>query len=72
MKVVAIKDSRTGKYYAGCNKSPAQTLLGAQLYKSKATAENVINKSVNFHLHGGGEPEIVDVVLEEDRNNLER
>ena len=63
MKVVAIKDSRTGKYYAGCNKSPAQTLLGTQLYKSKATAENVIEKSVNFHIR---EPEIVDVTLEED------
>lgn len=63
MKVVAIKDSRTGKYYAGCNKSHAQTLLGAQLYKSKATAEKVIEKSVNFDIR---EPEIVSVTLEED------
>ena len=62
MKRVAIKDSRTGKYYAGCNKSHAQTLLGAQLYKSKAAAENVIAKSINFDIR---EPEIVDVILEE-------
>ena len=64
MKVVAIKDSKTGKYYAGCNKNMTQTLLGAQLYKSRATAENVIEKSVNFHVT---EPEIVDITLEEDR-----
>ena len=65
MKVVAIKDSRTGKYYAGCNKSHAHTLLGAQLYKSKTTAENVIAKSINFDIR---EPEIVDVVLKEEND----
>lgn len=64
MKVVAIKNSKTGNYYAGCNKTPAKTLLGAQLYKSRAAAENVIEKSINFHIR---EPEIVDVTLEEDR-----
>ncbi len=62
MKIVAIKDSRTGEYYAGCNKSHAKTLLGAQLYKSKAAAENVMATSINFDIR---EPEIVDVVLEE-------
>lgn len=64
MKVVAIKDKKTGQYYAGCNKSLAQTLLGAQLYRSTKTAENVIAKSVNFYI---ADPEIVNVVLEEEK-----
>lgn len=68
MKAVAIKDNRTGKYYAGYGKSHAKTLLGAQLYKSRAAAENVMAKSINFDIR---EPEIVDVVLEEE-DNLER
>ncbi len=62
MKVVAIKDKETGQYYAGCNKSLAQTLLGAQLYRSAKAAENVIAKSVNFHI---ADPKIVNVVLTE-------
>jgi uncharacterized protein YegP (UPF0339 family) len=68
MKVVAIKDSKSGQYYAGCNKKLSQTLLGAQLYKSAKTAQNVINKSINFHIL---EPEIVNVVLEEEQKQTE-
>ena len=40
MEVVAIK-FKSGKYYAGCNKSDASTLLGAQLYKNEKN--NMIN-----------------------------
>ncbi len=68
MKAVAIK-FKNGRYYAGCNKASASTLLGAQLYKSKAAAENVIKKSVNFPYHFYESPEreveIVEVELRE-------
>lgn len=63
MKAVAIK-FKNGRYYAGCNKASASTLLGAQLYKSKATAENVIKKSVNFP-HYETDMKIVEVELKE-------
>ena len=61
---VAIK-FENGTYYAGCNKSNAQTILGAQLYKSKKTAQNVIDKSVNFPLHAGQSCTLVEVELKE-------
>ena len=50
MIVVAIRDRVSGNYYAGCNKNLAQTLLGAQLYKSRKVAENVVRKSINFNI----------------------
>lgn len=46
MVVIKFND---GTYYAGCNKSNARTLLGAQIYKSEKVARNVMNNSVNFH-----------------------
>ena len=47
MEVVAIK-FKSGKYYAGCNKEDASTLLGAQLYKSEKMARVTIMKSINY------------------------
>ena len=62
MRCVAIKDKRTGSYYAGCNKPWSRTLLGAQLYRSSKIAQNVIDKSRNFNITI---PEIVIVTIEE-------
>jgi len=62
MEVVAIK-FKSGKYYAGCNKSDASTLLGAQLYKNEKTARTTIEKSINFPSYN--EYKIVRVKLEE-------
>ncbi len=62
MEVVAIK-FKSGKYYAGCNKSNASTLLGAQLYKNEKTARTTIEKSINFPSYN--ECKIVRVRLEE-------
>ncbi len=45
MVVIKFTD---GTYYAGYKKPNAKTLLGAQIYKSVKTAENVANNSVNF------------------------
>lgn len=45
MVVIKFED---GTYYAGCRKPNAKTLLGAQIYRSKKTAENIIFKSINF------------------------
>jgi len=45
MVVIKFED---GTYYAGCNKHNAKTLLGAQIYKSEKTAQNIINNSINF------------------------
>lgn len=47
MIVCAIKFS-DNTFYAGCNKTPARTVLGAQLYKSENTALNTVKKSINF------------------------
>ncbi|SFU57397.1 hypothetical protein [Butyrivibrio sp. INlla21] len=66
VKAVAIKDSATGRYYAGCNKELSQTLLGAQIYRSAKAAENVIKKSINFHIDN---PIIVNVELKERSPN---
>lgn len=64
MKCVAIRFADK-TYYAGCNKKPAKTLLGAQLYKSKATAENVISTSINFPHYHSNPLKIVDVEIRE-------
>ena len=48
MITYAIKFSNN-TYYAGCYKTAAKTILGAQLYKSEKTAQNVIDKSINFN-----------------------
>lgn len=64
MRVVAIKFA-DGTYYAGCNKNSAQTLLGAQLYKSRKTAENVIEKSINFPKYHSNPVQIIDVEIRE-------
>ena len=45
MVVIKFKD---GTYYAGCRKPNSKTLLGAQIYRSKKTAENIVSKSINF------------------------
>lgn len=63
MIITAIKFN-DGTYYAGCNKKNSRTLLGAQLYKSEKTAQNVIDKSINFPKHLKNYS-IVKVVLEE-------
>ena len=63
MIVVAIKFSN-GTYYAGCNKQPARTILGAQLYRSEKTAQNVIDKSVNYPSWQKN-PQIIKVKIEE-------
>lgn len=65
MKVVAIKFA-DGTYYAGAYKSHAKTLLGAMLYKSKKTAESVIEKSINFHSTPNNPYRIVNVELKEE------
>jgi uncharacterized protein YegP (UPF0339 family) len=44
-----IKIKKDGTYYAGCNKRNAQTLLGAQLYKSEKAIDTMMKKSINFH-----------------------
>ena len=71
MIVNAIK-FQNGTYYAGCNKNPSKTLLGAQLYKSEKTAQNVINKSVNFPFAKEDSYSIVQVSLKETEEDLER
>ena len=45
--VYAIKFN-DGTYYAGCAKRDCKTILGAQLYRSRKTAETTTQKSVNF------------------------
>lgn len=47
----AIKIKEDNTYYAGCNKRNAQTLLGAQLYKSEKAIDTMMKKSINFRLH---------------------
>lgn len=64
MTVVAIK-FKDGTYYAGVNKRNAQTLLGAQLYKSQKTAEHIMESSINFPKYALCE--IVEVILEEKK-----
>lgn len=67
MEVVAIKIIKgyyAGRYYAGSRKNPAVTLLGAQLYKSRKTAEKTMETSVNFHFKKD-EVTIVNVELNE-------
>ena len=64
MKVVAIRFS-DGTYYAGCTKTYSKTLLGAQLYKSRKTAENIVNTSINFPKYHSNPITIVDVELNE-------
>ena len=59
-----INGFNKGMYHAGCNKSPAKTLLGAQLYRSKKTALNVVNNTVNFY-QDEKDVEIIPVKLEE-------
>ena len=49
MIVCAIKFS-DNTFYAGCNKAPARTVLGTQLYKSENADLNTVNKSINFPL----------------------
>lgn len=63
MKAVVIKFT-DGTYYAGCNKRPAKTLLGAQLYKSRAVAENIVKTSVNFPPHKN--LIVVDIIIREE------
>jgi len=62
MRVIAIK-FKDGTYYAGVNKQQARTLLGAQLYRSKKTAETIMEKSINFPKYRPCE--LVDVELTE-------
>lgn len=67
MEAVAIKIIKgyyAGRYYAGSNKNPSATLLGAQLYKSRKTAEKTMETSINFHFTKD-EVTIVDVELTE-------
>ena len=64
MKVVAIKFS-DGTYYSGCNKANSKTLLGAQLYKSRKTAETMVQTSINFPKYHSNPIKIVDVELNE-------
>ena len=66
MKVVAIKFA-DGTYYAGCNKRSSKTLLGAQLYKSRKTAETMVQTSINFPKYHSNPIKIVDVELSEVR-----
>lgn len=61
---VVIKFSNN-TYYAGVSKDPAKSLLGAQLYKSRKTAESTINNSVNFARYSNDKYEIIDVELKE-------
>lgn len=62
--VFAIK-FKDGTYYAGCNKSNAKTILGAQLYRSKKTAESMIEKSVNFPSYEKETLKFIEVELKE-------
>ena len=71
MIVNAIK-FKDGTYYAGCNKNPSQTILGAQLYKSEKKAQNVVNKSVNFPSSRVDSYSIIKISLEEMEEDLER
>ena len=64
MKVVAIKFA-DGTYYSGCNKKCSKTLLGAQLYKSRKTAETMVQTSINFPKYHSNPIKIVDVELKE-------
>lgn len=66
MIVYAIKFSNN-TFYAGCNKTSARTVLGAQLYKSEKTALNTVNKSINFPLRNRlrGDYKIVPVEIKE-------
>lgn len=64
MTVTAIKFDN-GTYYAGCNKIFAKTLLGAQLYKSEKTAQNIIDKSIKFPQYKKKNCSIVKIKLEE-------
>jgi len=67
MRAVVIKFADK-TYYAGCNKRPSKTLLGAQLYKSKATAENVLKTSINFPHYHSNPVKIVEVEINEVGN----
>lgn len=64
MKVVAIKFA-DGTYYSGCNKKHSKTLLGAQLYKSRKTAETMVQTLINFPRYHSNPIKIVDVELSE-------
>lgn len=61
MVVIKFED---GTYYTRCRKPNAKTLLGAQIYRSKKTAENIIFKSINFPLYKNN-CSIVEVELKE-------
>ncbi len=64
MKAVAVKFA-DGTYYSGCNKKNSKTLLGAQLYKSRKTAEIIVSTSINFPRYYSNPIKIVDVELSE-------
>ena len=64
MKAVAIKFA-DGTYYSGCNKKNSKTLLGAQLYKSRKTAETMVQTSINFPKYYSNPIKIIDVELSE-------
>lgn len=64
MRAVVIRFA-DGTYYAGCSKSYSRTLLGAQLYASRKTAENIMKTSVNFPRYHSNPCTIVELEIKE-------
>lgn len=64
MRAVVIRFA-DGTYYAGCSKGYSRTLLGAQLYTSRKTAENIMRASKNFPSYHSNPCTIVELEIRE-------